>query len=269
MPETAATRRADITRQAATVLAFLLTMAVNTAANALPINGQMTKDISDRFEVFVIPAGYVFAIWGLIYVLLGAFTTWQALPRNREDAALRRLGYLPALSGILNSVWIVLFHYEAFGAALAVIVGLLATLVAIHLRLWEHRDAMHGTPFWTVRAPWSVYLGWLTVATIANTAQALAFSGFTGFGIEPALIAAVVLATGVVIASTFVLRFRDAAYGLVIVWAYAGVAVKEADTLLVAGTAVAGAVIVAALVVVAIARSRATGAREVGAAAAA
>ena len=263
MPATAATRRSDITRQAVTVLAFLFTVMVNVAANAVPINGQMTRAISDRFDIFVTPAGYVFAIWGVIYLLLGAFTTWQALPRNRGDATLRRVGYLPALSGVLNSIWLVLFHYEAFAAALGVIVMLLATLIAIHLRLWEHRAELRGTAYWTVRAPWSVYLGWITVATIANTTQTLSFAGFDGFGIEPALIAAVVLTVGIAIASTFVWRFSDAAYGLVIVWAYAGVAVKESDTLVVAGTAAAGAVIVALLVVVSLVRNRAPRASSV------
>jgi hypothetical protein len=262
-------RRADITRQTVTVLAFLLTMAVNVAANAVPINGQMTREISDRFEVFVIPAGYVFAIWGVIYLLLGAFTTWQALPRNREDAALRRLGYLPALAGVLNATWLVLFHYEQWVLALGFIVALLLTLIAVHLRLWEHRDQLRGTPFWTVRAPWSVYLGWVTVATIANTAQTLAGTGFDGFGIEPAIIAAVVLAVGIAIAATFVHRFRDAAYGLVIVWAYVGVAVKESDTLVVAAVAAAGAVIVAALVVAALVRGREPRAGRMGVSAAA
>jgi hypothetical protein len=269
MTDAVAIRRSDITRQAVTVLLFLLTVMVNVAANAVPINGQMTREISDRFDVFVIPAGYVFAIWGVIYLLLGAFTTWQALPRNRESAALRRIGYLPALSGVLNAVWLVLFHYEAFVAALGVIVMLLATLIAIHLRLWEHRSELRGTAYWTVRAPWSVYLGWITVATIANVTQTLSVIGFDGFGIAPAVIASAVLAVGIAIASTFVLRFRDAAYGLVIVWAYAGVAVKESDTLIVAGTAAAGAILVALLVVVSLVRNRAVRASRLEAAAAA
>ena len=87
----------DRTRQVVTVLAYLLTLALNTAATTLPLGGLPTNAISDQFHVFVIPAGYVFSIWGLIYTLLGAFTIWQALPRNREDATLRRLGSLPAL----------------------------------------------------------------------------------------------------------------------------------------------------------------------------
>ena len=246
--------RSDPTRQLVTVLSFLLTLTVNAAANALPINGQLTSTISDRFHVYVIPAGYVFAIWGVIYLLLGAFTVWQALPRNRRDATLRSLGYLPALSGVLNIAWLLLFQYEVFVLTVPVIVALLVTLIEIHLRLWARRDALHGTAYWTLRAPWSVYLGWITVATIANVAQAGAALGFNGGGIDPVLIAAAVLLVGLAIAATFVWRFRDVAYGLVIVWAYAGVVVKESAVAPVALAAGLGAILVAVLVAVALAR---------------
>jgi hypothetical protein len=99
-----------------------------------------------------------------------------------------------------------------------------------------------------VRLPFSVYLGWITVATIANIAQALDSVGFDAFGMEPTLVASAVLIVGLAIAVTFVLRFADAAYGAVIVWAYAGIAVKEADTALVPWVAAAGALLVAGLV---------------------
>jgi hypothetical protein len=257
--------RSDTTRQAATILSVIVTFAVNIAANAVPIGGKMTNVISDQFHVFVIPAGYVFAIWGLIYTLLGAYTVWQGLRRNREDKVLRDLGWLPALSGLFNSVWIFLFQYELFALSVPVIIALLVTLIAIHLRLWPHRDAMRGTRYWVVRAPWSVYLGWITVATIANIAQTGSSLGFTGFGIDPALIAAVVLLVGLAIAVTFVRRFGDAAYGWVIVWAYAGVVVKEQATPIVAGAAGLGAVVVAVLVVLAMAGRRRGGSPGVAA----
>jgi hypothetical protein len=262
--------RTDTRRQVATILAFLAVMVSNIAANALPINGITTKEISDQFNVYVIPAGYVFAIWGLIYVLLGAFTTWQALPRNRESGVLRSLGYLPALSGVFNTTWILLWQYEVFALTVPVMLGLLVTLIAIHLRLWAHREELRGTPYWTVRAPWSVYLGWITVATIANIAQTLAWAGFNGFGVAPAILAAIVLFTGTAIASTFVTRFRDVAYGLVIVWAYIGVAIQEQDTITVVIAAGIGAALVGILTVVALAKGRRNGAgRRLGAAAAA
>jgi hypothetical protein len=253
--------RSDALRQAATTVSFLAVMTVNVAANALPINGQTTGEISDRFAVYVIPAGYVFAIWGLIYTLLGAFTTWQALPRNREDATLRSLGYLPALTGVANGAWVVLWHYEVFALTVPVMLALLGTLVGIHLRLWARRARLHGTPYWTVRAPWSVYLGWITVATITNVAQTLTAAGFTGFGIEPAILAAVVLVVGIGIAGTFVTRFRDVAYGLVFVWAYVGVVIKESDAAAVAVAAGLGATLVGLLALAAFARGRMRGSR--------
>ena len=256
-PERKATNRhhsrttmpADKLRQLLTVVAFVATLVVNVAANALPINGVTTGEISDRFAVYVIPAGYVFGIWGLIYLLLGAFTTWQALPRNREDAALRDLGLLPAWTGVLNLAWVLLWHHEVFVLTVPVMLTLLVTLITIHLRLVPYAASLRGTRYWTIRAPWSVYLGWITVATIANVAQTLASLGFNGFGLPPAWLGGAVLLLGLVIAVVFVRRYHDAAYGLVIAWAYAGIVVKEIDAPVVALVAGVGAALMALLAV--------------------
>lgn len=248
--------RSDTMRQAVTVLAFIVTMILNTAATTIPLGGMKTNEISDSFRVYVIPAGYVFAIWGLIYTLLLAFTVWQALPRNRADRVARSLGYLPALTGLLNSVWIVLFQYQVFALTVPVIVALLVTLIVVHRILWHQRADLVGSRFWLVRAPWSVYLGWITVATIANVAQTLDSLGVHSLGVEPAVAAAGVLIVGIGIAAAFVRRFGDAAYGWVIVWAYAGVAVKESGTPVVAMTALVGALLVAGLVIATMAARR-------------
>jgi hypothetical protein len=72
----------DRIRQLVTVLAFLVTVAVNGAANGLPINGQLTAEISDRFPVYVIPAGYVFAIRDLIYLALASLPSTRPCRRS-------------------------------------------------------------------------------------------------------------------------------------------------------------------------------------------
>ncbi len=113
----------DQLRQLATVLIFIVTVAINGAANALPINGQTTAEISDRFRVFVIPAGYVFAIWGLIYLGLAAYTVYQAM--RGGDPLVRRLGWLPALTGVLNTGWLLLFQFELFPLTVPVMIALL------------------------------------------------------------------------------------------------------------------------------------------------
>lgn len=246
----------DRARQTVTVVVFLITVAINAAANALPINGQLTAEISDRFRVFVIPAGYVFAIWGLIYLLLGAFTVDQARPSRAADPTLRRLGWLPALTGVLNSVWVLLFQYEVFVLTVPVMVALLVTLIRINAITFADRARLRGVLAWTVRIPFSVYLGWITVATIANIAQTLSALGFDGFGVQPELIASAVLLVGIAIAATFVWRFADVAYGLVIVWAYVGIVVKESETMLVPLVAGAGGVLIGGLVLATILRGR-------------
>ena len=252
----------DRARQWATVIVFLVTVAVNAAANVLPINGQATGAISDRFDVLVIPAGYVFSIWGVIYLLLAIFTADQARPSRAADPTLRRLAWLPLLTGLLNTGWLLLFHYEAFVLTVPVMVGLLVTLIAINAITFADRHRLDGRSRWTVRLPFSVYLGWITVATIANIAQTLDALGFDAFGIDPPLVASAVLLLGAAIAVTFVVRVADAAYGAVIVWAYAGIAVKEAATPLVPWVAAGVALVVAALVVAVVVGRRSPTARS-------
>ena len=239
----------DTTRKAATLAILFISIAVNGAANVLPINGQTTASISDRFAVYVVPAGYVFAIWGLIYLGQVAFAIDQAIASGGRLAVFRRIGWLPALAATLNAAWILAWHYEVFSATVAIMAGLLVTLIAIHRRLRAADAAGEIDPRarWTTRIPYSVYLGWITVATIANVAAVLQWAGFDGFGIAGEVWAVAVLLTGLAIATAFVVRERDAAYGLVIVWAYAGIAVKESGVLPVAIVTGAGAIWIAGL----------------------
>lgn len=251
----------DVIRQVVTVASFAATVVVNALANALPINGRTTAEISDSFRVFVIPAGFTFSIWGLIYTLLLVFTVYQALPSRRADPLLRRLGYLPALSGLFNVAWIFLWQYELFVPTVVAMVGLLLTLIAIYLRLDQGRTARSRTEDWAVSIPFRVYLGWITVATILNVAVALASIGVDGGGVRPEAIASAVLVVGLIIAATVVVRGRDVAYGLVIVWAYAGIYAKEAATDLVPVVAAVGVVVIAGLVAVIVLRDLTGGPR--------
>jgi hypothetical protein len=235
----------DTLRQWINVIAYVVTVIVNGLATSLPLNGQTTGEISDRFPVYFTPANYVFAIWGVIYLGLLGFTIYQALPSQRGNPRLRRIGYLPALSGILNTVWIFLWHYNIFELTVAVMLGILLTLIAIYLRLDIGRTAVSSAERWLVNSPFSVYLGWITVATIANVTTLLYYLNWDGFGISPQVWAVAILLVGAAVASTVILSRRDAAYAAVIVWAYAGIIVKQADTPVVAGVAAFGAAIVA------------------------
>lgn len=244
----------DLQRQVVNAITYLITVIVNGLAVALPLNGLTTSQISDRFPVLVTPADYVFSIWSVIYVLLAAFTIYQALPNKRQDPALRAIGYLPTVAGVLNTLWIFLWHFEIFALTVPVMLGLLATLILIHVRLRGAREG-GGLARWLVALPFSVYLGWITVATIANISQMLYWAGYRGEPLGEPIWAVVILATGVAIAAVMLWREADWAYALVIVWAYVGIAATQQDMVAVVA-AVAGAIIVAILIVYVVIRPR-------------
>lgn len=240
----------DIVRQITNVIATLVTLAVNGLANGLPLNGLTTGDISDNFDVFFVPAGYVFSIWGVIYLALLAFTVYQALPSQRDNPRLRRVGYLYALSGAANSTWIFLWHYQRFPLTLLAMLILLGSLIAIYLRLGIGRTEVSTAERWAVRVPFSIYLGWISVATVANATSLLDFLNWGGWGIAPDIWALIMLIVAAGIAGLVIFTRRDVAYGLVFVWAYAGIAVEHAATPIVSVPAgvLAGAIALAILV---------------------
>jgi hypothetical protein len=219
----------DILRQISVALTILATIVVNVLANALPINGQNTGAISDRFQVYFVPAGYVFSIWGVIYIGLIAFAIFQALPSQRENPRLRAAGWWIALGGLANIVWIFLWHYEQFPLTLIAMLVLLGTLIITYLRLDIGRSTVSKAETWAARVPFSIYLGWITVATVANVTSLLYFLNWDGFGITPEVWMWIVLAAVLVIAVLMNFTRRDIAYTAVILWALVGISIKHAD----------------------------------------
>ena len=239
----------DILRQVIVVIAVIATLVMNGLANALPLNGQTTGEISDRFQVYFVPAGYVFSIWGLIYVGLILYAIYQALPAQRENPRLRATGYLFVLSCLANMAWLFLWHYELFLLTVVAMGALLLLLIAIYLRLGIGRMAVSTAERWLVQLPFSIYLGWISVATIANVTSVLDYLNWGGWGLSPELWTVIMLVAGVGLAFGMASSRGDVAYGLVILWAYAGIAVKHSGTSMVATAAwIAVGLVVLALV---------------------
>jgi hypothetical protein len=218
----------DKVRQLAVVLSVLVTLVVNTLANALPLNGLATGEISDRFHVYFVPAGWVFSIWGLIYVGLIALAVYQALPSQRENPRLRATGWWIVLGGLANSAWIFLWHFEQFPLTILAMLLLLATLILTYLRLGIGRTSVSRAETWAVRVPTSIYLGWITVATVANATSLLDYLKWNRFGIAAETWMLIILGAVLLIAALMNFFRRDVGYALVILWATAGIAVKHA-----------------------------------------
>jgi benzodiazapine receptor len=239
----------DIIRQVVVGVAVLATIALNVLANALPLNGQNTGEISDRFPVYFTPAGYVFAIWGVIYLGLLAFAIYQGLPSQRENPRLRGIGTIFVASCAANIAWLFFWHYEVFPLTVVAMAILLLCLIAIYLRLGVGRSVVPAAEQWLVRLPLRVYLGWISVATIANVTTLLYFLNWGGWGIAPETWTVIILVIGLGLASVVSLDRGDMAFALVVAWAYVGIAVRNQTTPLVAVFAWVMAALVAAIAI--------------------
>ena len=239
----------DTIRQLANAISVVIALTVNVLASVLPLNGQNTGEISDRFQVYFVPAGYIFAIWGLIYIGWIAFAIYQFLPAQKESPRLRRLGYLFALSGLFNAAWLFCWHYNAFGLSVLVMFTLLGLLIASYLKLNVGRTTISNAEKWSVDVPFSIYLGWISVATIANVTDYLYFINWNGFGIAPQVWAVIMLIVASTLGLLMTLTRRDSGYTFVLVWSFAGIAVKQAAEPLVANSAWVAAVIAIGLAV--------------------
>ena len=239
-------------RQWINLIVTVATIIMNGLANAVPFNGQTTGEISDRYRVFFVPAGYVFSIWGLIYVALIGFSIYQLLPSNRDSVPLKRISPWYVVSCLANATWILLWHFELLTLTVPVMLVLLLSLIMIYQRLGIGRSRACGVELWLSHIPFSIYLGWITVATVANVTTALYAQNWGGWGVAPTAWAVIMLAVASLITVAIINSRRDLAYTLVILWAFIGIAVQHAATALVSGAAgvLAAAILVIYLVVV-------------------
>lgn len=200
------------------ILAFVVMIAMNYLANALPINGKTTGELSAQYPNMFTPAGITFSIWGIIYMLLLAFTVLQFKGQNK--AAASAMGYAFAISSLLNALWIVAWHYEKPGISLLIILGMLVSLLYINMQI-----STYG--FGLAKAAFGVYLGWVCIATIANTTVLLVDSGWHGGVLTEVSWAIILIVTGLLITVFALLRLQNPYLGLAVVWAFAGIVLRH------------------------------------------
>jgi hypothetical protein len=238
-----------------------LTISVNGLANALPINGIQTGQISDKYFTLFTPAGYVFAIWGVIYLGMLAYMVYQALPSQRTNPRLRAIGWWYVFGNLANTIWIFFWHYEQMLVTVGLIVILLVSLVMAYLRLAPARQVpglVSRGELLTTHLTFSIYTAWVTVATVANVATYLVSIGWDGGFLSPAVWTVILLLVATGIGLLFLARWRDVAYVAVLVWAFIGIAVNHSEVTLVSWTAAALAGVLAVLAVAALVKGRKT-----------
>lgn len=222
----------------ATVLTFAAMVTVNALANALPINGVNTGQVSDTYKNLFAPAGLTFAIWGVIYLLLAAYSLYQfGLFQKPEQLFPEKLtietGILFSLSSLANFAWIFAWHYDMIPLSMLLMLAILVLLAMISLKF--RSAGLTGRNRLFAGVAFGVYFGWITVATIANATTLLVYLDWNRFGLPEQLWTILILLIGTVIGSATLIRNRDLAYGLVLIWAYTGILIKHLAALGFAG----------------------------------
>jgi hypothetical protein len=221
----------DLQRQVTTLAAVLGSIAINTLSNIFPLNGVSVGELSNTLfgSVQITPANYGFAIWGLIYLGLIAFGIYQLQPSQRENPRLQHSGYLLAIACIAQCVWIYLFLARLFPLSNLAMLGILVPLMVMYQRLGIGQERVSRAERWFIHLPISLYLGWISVATIVNVATALYSLKWDGWGISPSIWTVVMMTTASLIAAVISIRHRDTAYVLVIVWALVAISIRQAN----------------------------------------
>lgn len=224
-------RRLKISLAFLSLVAFLSVVVVNILANTLPINNKNTGELSDLYPNLFVPAGFTFSIWAAIYILLGIYIIYQLVIAFKKDTSgktfIEKIGILFFISSILNIAWIFAWHYEIVWLSLIFMLGLFGSLVIIYLRLRIGKSGAKNIVKGFVHVPFSVYMGWITIATIANVTALLVDLGWNRFGLSEQFWTVLVIAVGIIIALAVLFFRNDIFYCLVVDWAIFGILMKR------------------------------------------
>ncbi|MFN2221967.1 MAG: TspO/MBR family protein [Candidatus Promineifilaceae bacterium] len=232
--------------QGLVIVGVVLTLLVNYLATAGLLNGVTPPEISDALLTKFTPANYAFAIWGIIYTFVIGFAIYQALPAQRENPKLAGVRELFIASCALNILWTFTWHYEFYSLSLVFMVGILLTMIGIYARAGIGRPSTSwGERLW-VHLPFSLYLAWIAVATIANAASLLVYYDWSAFGINDSLWSAIMILIAALIGSAVLWKRANIAYAAVYVWAVIAITVRYANDTPINVAANAGIAIVVA-----------------------
>ncbi len=247
--------------QVSTIVAVLAAIVINTLSNFFPLKGLSIGAISNTIlgGVLVTPKNYAFAIWGVIYLGLLGFAVYQVLPRQRYNSHLLRLRAPIIWASVFQIVWVYFFQLQQFWLSVALMFGILLNLIAAYLwsRFRKHRVSREER--WFAQVPISIYLGWISVASIVNVASALYASRWDGWGVDSSLWTVLMILIATAITATIIIRYQDAAFTGVIVWAFVAIALRQPAQLAILTTALGSAI---ALVILLLWQNRSRGVRQ-------
>jgi len=213
------------------ILGFIGTVVVNVLSSIGKINNIDPGTLSDLLPNLFVPSGLTFSVWGLIYIGLAALAVYSTVilfkKKDEDSYFIDKMGIEFIVASIANIAWIFLWHYQFVGFSLIAMVVLLASLLTMYIRLKIGRSDASKTEKWLIHIPISLYLGWITIATVANVTALLVDIGWSGFGLTEVYWTNLMILIATII-TILILYFRkDIAYSLVVIWALVGIILKR------------------------------------------
>ncbi len=213
----------------ATWLAILGTLVVNTLSNFFPIDGNTVADLANGplGGVLITPANYAFIIWGVIYVGLIAYAWYQSQPKHRGQRIIKRINCCLLLACVAQIAWIYLFTLQLYWLSVLAMIVILLALIAAYSELIGRQHHLNNRRSLWVDAPISIYLAWISVATVVNIASALYASGIQTLWLSGTDWTAIMLVIANLIAGLAIWQRRDLLFALVFIWADVAIAQRH------------------------------------------
>lgn len=213
-------------------LSVLLVLAINGLSQSQRWNETTIGEISDRYENLFTPAGYAFAIWGLIFLMLigySVFQVYRAFFSKKESAFIIQTGWWFAIVNVLNSAWVVAFTYGYIGLSVLIMLGILSSLLIIIKRTNMERWDAPITTIVFVWWPICIYSGWIAVATIANFSAFFASINWTGSELNQIVWTMVMITVAVLVNVLMVWLRNMREFAAVAIWALVAIFIRHKD----------------------------------------
>ena len=207
-------------------------VTLNALSIVIPLGGKTTQELSDMYANPFTPIGFTFSIWSIIYTLLLIFSIIPLINTLRgkdqkNKLVNKNIGYLYAISCLLNGLWILAWQYQHVFASVLIMLGLLVTLIKTHIELRKNTTALTWSDKYITFPTFSIYFGWISVATIANITAWTVSIGWSGWGISMIDWTNIMVVVATLLGTTLLLKYRDIFFNLVIIWALYGIMYKR------------------------------------------
>lgn len=201
-----------------TTLTLIFMLTINYLSNAIPIGGRTQSDISEAYPSLFTPAGFTFSIWGIIYLLLILFGVFLYTNESILTSNKTTILIIFNIVNLLNALWLFFWHTDRIFLSTIVMLALLGSLLTI-LVLTSRNDTYAFATF-------SIYAGWISVASVANIAILLVKWHPPFLMNNETIFFGLTLFVTLVITAYMLIKERNYYFAGVFLWAYIGIISK-------------------------------------------